>query len=125
MGTILDILEKELYASWSGSKVTAIQVAGAKGALSEHTLLDFATSNPGKVGYYFANVKEGGRFTVRMDANPTTGFKWMVRPDEGEGCLAGMKSSYKMDDDPKKEGWVGVGGKSTFEYNVVGDTGCS
>jgi len=57
-------------------------------------------------------VKIGESFTITLESNPTTGYKWEASFDQNLLKLA--KSEYKQD--ASKPGMVGVGGKEYFTF---------
>jgi inhibitor of cysteine peptidase len=61
------------------------------------------------------SVRAGERFAVRLDANPTTGFRWRLatRPDPAVAAPAG--SDYT----PDAGGLVGSGGTETWRFDAV------
>jgi inhibitor of cysteine peptidase len=65
-------------------------------------------------------VEARGQFTIVLESNPTTGYKW--EPGFDSSLLKVTKSDYKQSD--AKAGMVGVGGKEyfTFEAMKKGDT---
>ena len=61
-----------------------------------------------------------GQFTIVLESNPTTGYKW--EPGFDSSLLKVTKSDYKQSD--AKTGLVGAGGKEYFTFEALkkGDT---
>ena len=57
-------------------------------------------------------VKVGEQFTITLESNPTTGYKWESNFDQN--LLNLVKSEYKAD--PQAQGRVGAGGKEQFIF---------
>ncbi len=57
-------------------------------------------------------TKAGESFTITLESNPTTGYKWEASFDQS--LLKLVKSEYKQD--ASKPGMVGVGGKEYFTF---------
>jgi inhibitor of cysteine peptidase len=57
-------------------------------------------------------VGVGGQFTIVLESNPTTGYKWEA--DFDNNLLKLVKSDYKQSE--AKPGMVGVGGKEYFTF---------
>jgi len=66
---------------------------------------------------------------LKLEANPTTGYKWMVKDADKMKCLEQMDSTYRMDDEgyPKAGamGLTGVGGIRTLKFMGTGAPGCT
>ena len=60
-------------------------------------------------------VKIGEQFTITLDSNPTTGYKWEASFDQSSLKL--VKREYKQD--ASKPGMVGVGGKEHFIFEGI------
>lgn len=74
----------------------------------------------------FTNDKTLG---LKLESNPTTGYKWMVKDADKMKCLEQLESSYRMDDKgyPKagSMGLTGVGGIRTLKFKAAGEAGCT
>jgi len=86
-------------------------------------MLSMARNNVGEDGIWHYKVKKGTMATLKLSANATTGYRWMIKDEKKAGkCLGGVLSSYRSD--PYEEGMTGVGGKRTFTWEVTGEKGC-
>ena len=80
-------------------------------------------SNIGADGIWHYLVKKGTRATLKLRANATTGYKWIVKDETKQGsCLGSVLSDYRSD--PYEEGMTGVGGTRTLSWDVNGEKGC-
>jgi inhibitor of cysteine peptidase len=55
------------------------------------------------------------QFTIVLESNPTTGYKW--DPSYDSNLLKVVKSDYKQSE--AKPGMVGVGGKEYFTFEAI------
>lgn len=67
-------------------------------------------------------VKKGETFSIKLKANPTTGYNWYLRaPEELNENVAkcinlNEHNSGDYQVDPHPEGYVGVGGTTSFKF---------
>lgn len=66
-------------------------------------------------------LKAGKFAAISVESNPTTGYEWHIKVNDGTSCLDMIHSSYKANDAPK--GYTGVPGIRTFLFKVS-DPGC-
>jgi len=62
-----------------------------------------------------ASVEVGERFRLRLEENPTTGYKWS-KPDFDTACLQLLSDEYK----PHQGAAIGGGGVREFEFAPTG-----
>lgn len=71
--------------------------------------LEFEAADDGKV----VNVPVGRRFRIRLEENPTTGYRWAA-PEFDGSCLGLEADSYA----PHQGAAIGGGGVRQFEFAV-------
>jgi inhibitor of cysteine peptidase len=89
-------------------------VADAEAVSLPSTMPDliFQAEDNGRV----ANVPVGRRFRIRLEENPTTGYKWS-KPDFDASCLRLESDEYT----PYKEAGIGGGGVREFEFTATAE----
>lgn len=97
-----------------------------KGRMQGYLHLSKAKKNP--KGFYTVNASSGKGLKLQMDGNATTGFQWLIKPNEDGKCLSKeVKDFYTVDKvDTPEDGFVplGTGGTSTKVWKVIGEEGC-
>ena len=73
---------------------------------------------------YIVEVKPGDTIELTVRENPTTGYKWTIVDAEMEA--SGLSSVIRLSDtefetDKSKRGAVGVGGRRTLVFDVIGE----
>ena len=66
-------------------------------------------NNNGKI-----EVKNGSRFSIVLDSNPTTGYDWYMAEEDYKANLSLIGSEYSQS--RKEKGLMGAGGKRTFTF---------
>lgn len=61
------------------------------------------------------------QFTIKFNANATTGFKWHLKDTAENSCVKLVSSEYQR---PKPSDMVGVPGMEVMTFKVVGEPGC-
>ena len=72
---------------------------------------------------YLANVQKEETFNLKLAENPSTGYKWMVKPQESKNCVKLVDSDFKSDPNPMN--LMGVGGSRVMKFEATGEAGCS
>lgn len=88
---------------------TEPEVKGLEGAMAMQTLTDPKSST-------LVNLRPGGKLTVKLDSNPTTGYYWYLRDIEASQ-LDQISEEYFAD--PAPEGLVGSGGHQVFVFEAL------
>jgi predicted secreted protein len=61
-------------------------------------------------------VDAGGEFTVVLEANPTTGYRWNIAGDLEQGMVKLVKNEYVSTSDPSM---VGGGGLDVWTFKAL------
>ncbi|MFC1767192.1 protease inhibitor I42 family protein [Candidatus Margulisiibacteriota bacterium] len=60
-------------------------------------------------------VKSGSEFTITLDSNPTTGYRWSIARDIDADHVKLLKNEYKT----QQYARIGQGGKQIFVFEAV------
>lgn len=71
---------------------------------------------------FSVSLEDGERFRLKLDSNPTTGYRWFILPGWNDRFIDLIEDEYKSDANPL--GMVGVGGTQiyTFKARAAGKT---
>ncbi|GAB0101240.1 hypothetical protein JMUB6875_02040 [Nocardia sp. JMUB6875] len=101
--------EAQLVSATSVAITTAVQATS-----DAHPALSVGADSDGKD----LTLAAGQGLIVTLDANPTTGYAWVL--GSLDQAIVKQNGSPEYEQDPNPDGRVGVGGKSVLNFVAVG-----